>query len=131
MWGMENFNFKKFFKPRREFAQKTKETYLAAFSGKFQDIKPAATFHFNYALRGAGVFAALLLLLTGTSNYAYGKNVGPTSVLYPLKRVQENIRVFLAPAEKKSAFHLGLAEKRLSEVKILKPKTPILLKPLN
>ncbi len=118
---MENFNFKKFFKSRREFAEKTKSIYLAAFNEKFgATTKPAPSFAFNYVLRGAGVFAALLLLVTGTSTYAYGKNVGPTNVLYPLKRAQEDVRAYLAPAEKKSSFHLGLAEKRLQEAEILR-----------
>jgi len=118
---MGSFNFKKLFKPRREFAEKTKSIYLAAFSKKFNaTTKPMPSFAFNYVLRGAGVFAALLLLITGTSTYAYGKNVGPTNVLYPLKRAQEDVRAYLAPAEKKSSFHLGLAEKRLQEAETLR-----------
>ena len=59
---MENFNFKKFFKSRREFAEKTKSIYLAAFNEKFgATTKPAPSFAFNYVLRGAGVFAAMML----------------------------------------------------------------------
>lgn len=118
---MENFNFKKSFKPRRDFEEKTKNLFLSAFNEKFAGFaKPAPSFAFNYVLRGAGVFATLLLLVTGTSTYAYGKNVGPNNLLYPLKRYHEMVLLSLKKGSEKPAFHFKLAERRLEEVEKIK-----------
>ncbi|MEK7086962.1 MAG: DUF5667 domain-containing protein, partial [Patescibacteria group bacterium] len=113
----------KTFKPRKEFVEKTKNVYLAAFREKFGDAhKPHSVSVFVYAFRGLATVTAVMFLLIGSSTYAYEKNVGPTNALYPLKKVQEDIRLAFTPQGQKSSFHLGLAEKRLEEAKILQTK---------
>lgn len=113
----------KTFKPRKEFVEKTKNVYLAAFREKFGDAyKPHSVPVFVYAFRGLATVTAVMFFLIGSSTYAYEKNVGPTSALYPLKRIQEGVRLRLTPNEQKPSFHLSLAEKRLNEAEALKIK---------
>ncbi len=122
---MKNFNFLQFFKPRREFKEKTKNLYLSTFDQKYRfAAKPATSFRFNYALRGATVFAVLLILVTGTSAYAYETNVGADNILYPLKRYNETVRSYFVPQAEKPAFHLKLAERRLAEIQQLQTENP-------
>lgn len=73
------------------------------------------------AIAGA---AAVLLLLAGTAAYASSFSQ-PGSILYPVKRVQEQIQLTAAlGAQSKAQVHLGIAERRLSEIGTLVADSP-------
>ena len=116
-------DFEKLYKPNKEFKERNKTVFLSAFRSKFIGIPQRAP-AFRYFIRGAAFGAALVLVLTAGATYADQKNVGATSVLYPLKRTSEAVKVAFTSQSEKPGFHLELAERRLEEIKEVREKNP-------
>ena len=116
-------NFRKLYKPDKEFKERNKTIFLSAFKSRFVGIPQRAP-AFRYFIRGAAFGAALVLVLTAGATYADQKNVGATSVLYPLKRTSEAVKVAFTKESEKTEIHLELAERRLKEIKQIREKTP-------
>lgn len=116
-------DFKKIYKSNKEFKERNKVIFLSAFESKFPG-RSMPSPGFRYFMRGAAFGAALVLVLTAGATYADQKNVGATSVLYPLKRTSETIKVALTSESQKEELHLELANRRLEEIKEIREKTP-------
>jgi len=113
--------FKKFYKPNKEFKERNKIIFLSAFISKFPGAKQPAP-SFRYFIRGAAFGAALVVILTAGATYADQKNVSATNILYPLKRTSEAVKVALTSEANKTEIHLELAERRLEELKTVREK---------
>jgi hypothetical protein len=111
----------------KETDTKIKSVYLQAFREKYGNaLKPnlAFAFRFRYFVRGAGAGIAFMLIFFAFSTYADQQNVGAGSILYPLKRSQESVRMSLTGAASQPALHLEFAQRRLAEIKDVKSKDP-------
>lgn len=116
----------KSFKPNKDFQDRTKRLFLAAYRDQFQSASPVASFgfRFKYFVRGAGAGVAVMLILSGAAVYADQKDVGPESVLYSLKRSSEYVNLAFTSEEEKPVAHLSLANRRLKEIENLEEKNP-------
>ncbi len=111
----------------KESDTKIKSVYLQAFRDKYGNaLKPnlAFAFRFRYFVRGAGAGIAFMLIFFAFSTYADQQNVGAGSILYPLKRSQESVRMSLTGAASQPALHLEFAKRRLAEIKDVKSQDP-------
>ena len=73
----------------------------------------------RFELRPRLAIATLILFFSvsgGAAALADVSDVGPEHPLYPLKRVSEEVRVFLATARSQPELHKALAERRLKEL---------------
>ena len=116
-------NFKKLYKSRSEFKERNRAVFLSAYKTKYPsavNVSPA----FRYFIRGAVFGAAMVVVLTAGATYADQKNVGVSSVLYPLKKTSEAVKVVFTSGQAKEELHLELAERRLEEIKSVREKTP-------
>lgn len=116
-------DFKKLYKPNKEFKERSKTVFLSAFGAKFPKTAPKAA-SFTYFLRAAAFGAAFVLVLTAGATYADQENVGASNILYPLKRTTEAVKVALTSESKKPEVHLELAKRRLEEIKAIREKNP-------
>lgn len=115
--------FKKLYQADSNFKTKTKGLFLHAFNQQFPNY-PKTSLAFRYFVRGVGVGASFVVLLSVTAIYADQTNVGAESLLYPFKRTQEIVNLkFSAEIEKPEA-HLKLAERRVNEIKDISEKNP-------
>ena len=114
----------KFFEPNKDFVSRTKHIYLHTFRAKFETSKKQSVFGLAFFVRSTVTAFALFLVLSGTSTYAYTKDVAPDNVLYPLKRAQETVIEYFKSDVEKPVFHVELAEKRYKEATELKAKNP-------
>lgn len=67
---------------------------------------------------------AVMAIISGASVYADQTNVSPGSILYPLKRTQEFMRLLVTAETEKPALHLKLAERRLLEIQEVRDSDP-------
>lgn len=119
--------FRHIFKMDKETDTKIKSVYLQAFREKYGNaLKPnlAFAFRFRYFVRGAGAGIAFMLIFFAFSTYADQQNVGAGSILYPLKRSQESVRMSLTGTASQPALHLEFAKRRLAEIKDVKSQDP-------
>lgn len=116
-------NLKKLYKPNKDFKERSKVLFLSAYKTKFP-IEAQKAPAFRYFLRGAAFGAAMVVVLTAGATYADQKNVGVSSVLYPLKRTSESVKVAFTNQSEKTEIHLELAERRLEEIKEVREKNP-------
>lgn len=81
---------------------------------------------YNPGFRYATVaLVAVLALTSGLSVFADKNDVSPESSLYNLKRLGEEVRVAVAPAEKKVELREKLVDRRLKEIAVLKDEAGI------
>lgn len=116
-------NIKKFYKPDKAFLERTRHAYLLHYRSRFPHTVRVIS-GFGYFIRGAAVGASFVFVLSGVAAYADGQNVGPTSVLYPLKRTYESVDLLLANEARKPELHVQFAERRLSEIQEIKQEKP-------
>lgn len=107
--------------PRSEFIKKAKGRFLAAFDAHYRTYKKP---HSVSIYKTAIVFVALFALLAGASAYADTNNVAVTSPLYPLKRLNENVRLALASPEGKADIQATLVTRRADEINDLQTSEP-------
>lgn len=125
---MFNFNknkktfreYKKSLEPREKFVRDTERVFISTFKEKFPERAPSHSYVFTYLARGLATSVAVMALAITTSTYANYKNVDASNVLYPLKRLNESIRLSIASDENKSTLHLEFAERRMTELAALK-----------
>ncbi len=117
-------NFKNFYKPNKEFKEKTKLLFLSAAQGKFGIAKSGPSPAFKYFIRGVSAGVAVMILLTSAATYADETNVGPNNIFYSLKRAQEAVKTAFTKNEEKPTRHLELAERRLEEIKSIQEGNP-------
>lgn len=67
---------------------------------------------------------AVISLTSGLSVFADKNDVSPESPLYNFKRLGEEVRVAVAPSEKKIELREEYVERRVKEIAILKPEAP-------
>jgi hypothetical protein len=120
--------------PRDEFIAQGKEKFLAAFdasplAGASAGKNPAPAFHWTMFFR-AGIGAlAVICVAIGISAYADTANVPPTSPLYPLKRLEENVQLAVTPTDDQAQLQATFAVQRANEIDALQmqqPKSPML-----
>lgn len=116
--------FNKLYKPNKEFHERTRTVFLAAFREKFPAGRPAVSPSFAYFMRGLAVGISGILVFMSASVYADQQNVGPDNILYPLKRSQEWLNLTLSSEVERPAFHLKLAERRLQEIQSVREGNP-------
>ena len=116
--------FHKELKPSREFTERTRRAFLAAFHSAFPPHMAHRAPSMRYVMRVAVAAFAVVLILGGGVFYADAANVGFASVWYPLKRSGEAISLALTSETEKSALHLKFAERRLEELNTLRAITP-------
>jgi len=117
--------WKKEYAPTQEFVEKTKAAYLAAFRKKFPAMHSVGRLYaLRYYVRGFAAGIALMIVVSGAATYADQKNVGPESILYPLKRSKEIVDVTLVDPSEKPIVHLKLAQRRFEEIEKMKEKNP-------
>ena len=116
-------NFKKFYKPKSEFKERNRAVFLSAYKTKFPT-SSQNTPAFRYFIRGAAFGAAMVIVLTAGATYADQKNVGVSSVLYPLKKTSEAVKVAFTSGSAKEELHLELAERRFAEIKEVSENNP-------
>lgn len=116
-------HFKKEFQPDPRKIALTKQIYLTEFSRIHQPVTnsffgriPFTKHVLAYSIFS---FSALAIIGTGVWVYADRANVGPTHILYPIKRANENLQVILSKPEDQPGLHYHLAERRFSEIKSL------------
>lgn len=104
----------KSYKPRKEFVENTRDIFLKAAHAQFghQHVRYSSVRPFA---RGLAVGIATMLLIGSVTTYADQSNVSPASMLYPLKRANETVRLSFTDQERKPAYHAELAERRLDE----------------
>lgn len=110
-------------KPSPEFVERARRMFLAAYEARFSASRPAVS-GFKYFLRGAAAGIAFMLTISGAAVYADEKNVGPESLLYPLKRSREAVSLALTGEAERPTLHLKFAERRLAELETVKMKNP-------
>lgn len=116
-------NIKKFYKPDKAFLERTRHAYLLHYRSRFPHAVRVIS-GFGYFIRGAAVGASFIFVLSSVAAYADGQNVGPTSLLYPLKRTYESVDLLLANEAKKPELHVQFAERRLSEIEEIREERP-------
>ncbi len=111
--------------PRKEFIEKGREQFLAAF-----DASALATERMERTAGMAmffkiGVVAmAVVCVAAGMSVYADTANVSATNPLYPLKRLSENIQLTFTPASQKPRLEATFAVRRVKEIDALRASHP-------
>ncbi len=112
--------------PRKEFIAQGKERFLAAFDvSSLAAAHPAARQARTAMFFKLGIGAmAVFCVAVGVSVYADTANVPPTSPLYPLKRLDENIQLTLAPASEKAQLQATFAVRRANEIQTLQAANP-------
>lgn len=106
-------------KPRRRFVLQTRELFMTKFQNQFPFTEKSIKAPFPYFIRGVAVGIAIMALVGGVTAYADQQNVSPTNVLYPLKRVNENLQLAFVSENKKPEYHAKLAERRSVEIETL------------
>jgi|GEM_PF-2170660 hypothetical protein len=119
--------------PRKEFIEHGRERFLAAFdaSALARGATIATTtsapaqpaYVATFFKIGIGALAALCVAV-GVSAYADTANVPPTSPLYPLKRLSENVQLAVAPAPEKAQLQATFAVRRANEIAALQALAP-------
>ncbi|MBI4094822.1 MAG: hypothetical protein HY435_01355 [Candidatus Liptonbacteria bacterium] len=116
-------NLKKIYAPRKEFVEHSKNVFLSAFDQKFRgERRPHSAF--RYFLQGLASGVAIMIIVSGGAVYADERNVGPESILYPLKRSKEAVDLALTSDLGKPSLHLKFAERRLEEIKTFESDAP-------
>ncbi len=110
-----NFYFKRLFTPRSDFVRKTRQAYLQ----EYKTVFPETHSSFSFVLPGRALTGVVfvILFLVSASAYADSSNVGPYSLLYPLKRSYEKAQIILSDKEARPQLHAELALRRLEEVR--------------
>lgn len=116
--------FHKLYKPNKEFRERTRAAFLAAFREKFPAGRSVVSPAFAYFMRGLAAGVAGVVVFMSASVYADQTNVGPDNFLYPLKRSQEWLNLTLTDAAERPALHLKLAERRLGEIQSVREDHP-------
>ncbi len=101
--------------PERRFAADAKKRYLSLYDAAHG----GAAGHgvgWRVAWRSAGAAAAILATVAATSAFADVRNVPPTNMLYPLKRLAESVQLAVAPAAAKPTLELSFAARRAEEI---------------
>jgi hypothetical protein len=120
------FKFSRVFHPTRDGRRKAKAAYMATVR-KELGTNAVGIPRFKFVAFAAVV--AILLLNGGAVIYADTQDVSPESPLYAYKRVGEEIRLSIAPAEKKVEVQAEITERRSQELerivvaKVLNQKT--------
>ncbi len=119
---------RRLYRPREAFVEKTRGLFLSAYWTRFPKARPAVAhapakgwrlvFQTGVATLGAAV------LVGGATVYADFGNVGATSILYPLKREGEQVRLALTPTAAQPALHAEFAARRLAEVVAVQAAEP-------
>ena len=104
----------KHYKPQKAFINQTRDIFLKATHSQFGHVRSSYSSVRPFA-RGLAVGIAGMLLIGGMTTYADQSNVSPSNILYPLKRVNETVRLSFTDQAQKPAYHAELAEKRLAE----------------
>lgn len=107
------------FEPRKDFLEHSREVFLSEVAKRrVAPYAPRFAWH-TFGVRALRYSVALsVIALIGTSGlvaYADTTNVGVESPLYPLKRVGEQVRLTVAPANREPELHKELAQRRASE----------------
>ncbi len=101
--------------PERRFAADAKHRYLALYDAAHGLPAPHGS-GWRAAWRSAAAMAAILGIVAGTSAFADVRNVPPTNMLYPLKRLAENVQLAVTPAAAKPTLELSFAARRAEEI---------------
>lgn len=117
-------SWKKHFEPEKEFLEKTKAVFLSAVRERYPVRRPARGFALRYVVRGLALGVVVVFIVSGGAVFADEVNVGPTHILYSLKRSQEKIKLVLADETERPILHLEYAERRLEEVERMKSVNP-------
>lgn len=113
------------FSPSKEFKEKTKEGFLAAFDARYPASARPRPSEFVLALRAlAIVLAVVVVTLGGTSVYADTANVPAESPLYPLKRLGETVQLALTLSDAKPQLEASFAARRAAEITDLETQHP-------
>lgn len=127
---------KKFLKPRKEFVEQTKTSFLVVFDASRWMAGNGATAteanilgrpiraHLGMLAKifiACGAFAGVFI---GVSVYADVANVAVNSPLYPLKRLSENVQLAVVPTEDKPQLQAVFAARRASEISKLETVDP-------
>lgn len=101
--------------------ERVRRSYLVAFVQKFPSSLRSVG-RWTWFFRGATVGASVVIVFVSTAVYADRTNVGPESILYPLKRSQEVLSLNLTEQAERPARHLEFALRRLEEIKAIQPQ---------
>lgn len=114
---------KRSFEPRQEFMDRSRELFLAEVAKR--RVAPQLTWHVfgMRAMRYGVVIAAMVLIGTsGLVAYADNRDVSVDSMLYPLKRAGEQVRLAVTPVAKESGLRKELAQRRAHELSEIETK---------
>ncbi len=111
--------------PRKQFTEKAKERFLAAFDAHY-GVRGKAEVKSRMAgwAKGFIVAGAFVAVMMSVSAYADTANVPADSPLYPLKRLSENVRLALTPTDDQAQLEATLAVRRANEIQDLATRKP-------
>jgi hypothetical protein len=110
--------------PRREFSNLAKERFLATYDTRYGTAQAAVSSRFAFFGKAAVAFVAIVALTGGVSAYADTTNVPANNVLYPLKRLGENVQLLLASNDEKAQLQAIFAARRENEIAELQSASP-------
>lgn len=118
--GYKKF-LRKFFNPRKEFLEKSRDVFLNAVAERVKMtflMKQTPHFSFYKSFIRYSVYAAAILIFSTGSLVAYAdyKDVAPDSPLYNFKKTAEAVQTALATKNKKFQLYEKFAERRLKEI---------------
>ncbi len=111
--------------PDRRFAEGAKRRFLSSYDAHQSFRREGVGFlekrreAWGTVWKVVGAGAAAFGIVAATSVYADVRNVAPTNMLYPLKRLAENVSLAVAPASVKPALELSFAARRAQEINAL------------
>ena len=105
--------------PRAQFVAAARARLLARAADRASQPRPPFLFRLSFAMRAMAA-ALVLLLVLGTGTVVSAESSVPGTLLYPVKRAHENIRLQLAmqPAAR-AAVETDLTNQRLKELDVL------------
>lgn len=92
-----------------------------------QQRQPAHSTTRSMALQWAFAFVLVAVLIAATSGVVAASTTSlPGETLYPVKRLSENVQLFLASEQDRPALHVSFAENRLAEIEALSERGVVL-----
>ncbi len=113
------------FSPSKEFKERTKARFLAAFDARYPTPLRPRTSEFVLAIRALAIVLGIAAVALGSATvYADTQNVPADNPLYPLKRLGESVQLTLTVPAAKPQLEATLAARRAGEITDLAERHP-------
>lgn len=113
------------FLPSKEFTQRARDRFLTAFDARYPSVVTPWHARIVFTAKAlASVLAIAAVVLGSASVYADTRNVPVNDPLYPLKRLNESVRLAVAPPQEKPQLQASFVARRVSELNDLEEKDP-------